>query len=94
MNNAHLSPYPWMMRALETEISRIKMLVFYLNITKMTDYRKKGTLRYSDNRLRRGKMSRFSKTAVIGASLECPIPVLVNSDQKNIIKHAICVLIH
>ncbi|KAI3469315.1 hypothetical protein Pfo_025978 [Paulownia fortunei] len=41
-NDTHLGPYPWMMRALESVISKMKTPVFYLNITKMTDYRKDG----------------------------------------------------
>ncbi|KMT16498.1 hypothetical protein BVRB_3g047970 [Beta vulgaris subsp. vulgaris] len=36
----YLKPYPWMMRSLESIISKMKTPVMYLNITKMTDYRK------------------------------------------------------
>ncbi|KAL2229701.1 protein trichome birefringence-like 4 [Sesamum indicum] len=41
-NETHLAPYPWMMVALESVISKMKTPVFFLNITKMTDYRKDG----------------------------------------------------
>ncbi|PIN19233.1 hypothetical protein CDL12_08086 [Handroanthus impetiginosus] len=41
-NEAHLAPYPWMMRVLESVLSQMKTKVIYLNITKMTDYRKDG----------------------------------------------------
>ncbi|KAL0388859.1 UNVERIFIED_CONTAM: protein trichome birefringence-like 4 [Sesamum radiatum] len=41
-NETHLAPYPWMMIALESVISKMKTPVFFLNITKMTDYRKDG----------------------------------------------------
>ncbi|EYU44005.1 hypothetical protein MIMGU_mgv1a026273mg [Erythranthe guttata] len=41
-NETQLSPYPWMMRALESVLMKMKTPVFYLNITKMTDYRKDG----------------------------------------------------
>ncbi|KAG8370491.1 hypothetical protein BUALT_Bualt14G0122300 [Buddleja alternifolia] len=41
-NETQLSPYPWMMRALESVLSKMKTRVVYLNITKMTDYRKDG----------------------------------------------------
>ncbi|KAJ4848404.1 Protein trichome birefringence-like 4 [Turnera subulata] len=41
-NESHLAPYPWMMSILESVISEMKTPVFYLNITKMTDYRKDG----------------------------------------------------
>ncbi|XP_022868741.1 protein trichome birefringence-like 4 [Olea europaea var. sylvestris] len=42
MNDTYLAPYPWMMRVLESVISEMKTPVIYLNITKMTDYRKDG----------------------------------------------------
>lgn len=41
-DDAYLAPYPWMMSVLESVISEMKTPVFYLNITKMTDYRKDG----------------------------------------------------
>ncbi|KAF5941513.1 hypothetical protein HYC85_019155 [Camellia sinensis] len=41
-NDAYLVPYPWMMSVLESVIAEMKTPVFYLNITKMTDYRKDG----------------------------------------------------
>ncbi|XP_059291053.1 protein trichome birefringence-like 4 [Lycium ferocissimum] len=41
-NETQLAPYPWMMRVLESVISEMKTPVVYLNITKMTDYRKEG----------------------------------------------------
>ncbi|XP_012084027.1 protein trichome birefringence-like 4 [Jatropha curcas] len=41
-NGSDLAPYPWMMSILESVISEMKTPVFYLNITKMTDYRKDG----------------------------------------------------
>lgn len=37
-----LSGYPWMNRILESVISEMKVPVFYLNVTRMTDYRKDG----------------------------------------------------
>ncbi|KMT16499.1 hypothetical protein BVRB_3g047980 [Beta vulgaris subsp. vulgaris] len=37
-----LTPYPWLMQTLETVISEMKTPVSYLNITKLTDYRKDG----------------------------------------------------
>ncbi|KAK9086328.1 hypothetical protein Syun_028722 [Stephania yunnanensis] len=40
--DAHLSPYPQMMNILESVLEKMKTPVFYLNITKMTDYRKDG----------------------------------------------------
>ncbi|KAL3348091.1 hypothetical protein AABB24_021641 [Solanum stoloniferum] len=42
INETQLGPYPWMMRVLESVISEMKTPVVYLNITKMTDYRKEG----------------------------------------------------
>ncbi|XP_074319089.1 protein trichome birefringence-like 4 [Silene latifolia] len=39
-NDSFLAPYPWMMRTLESVISKMKTPVVYLNITKMTGYRK------------------------------------------------------
>ncbi|KAL3812293.1 hypothetical protein ACJIZ3_013561 [Penstemon smallii] len=41
-NETQLGPYPWMMRALESVLLEMKTNVFYLNISKMTDYRKEG----------------------------------------------------
>ncbi|MBA0780372.1 hypothetical protein Gotri_004479 [Gossypium trilobum] len=41
-NETSLAPYPWMMSILESVISEMKTPVFYLNITKMTAYRKDG----------------------------------------------------
>ncbi|CAA3031815.1 trichome birefringence-like 4 [Olea europaea subsp. europaea] len=41
-NDTFLSPYPWMTKVQESVISEMKSPVFYLNITKMTDYRKDG----------------------------------------------------
>ncbi|KAI5650890.1 hypothetical protein M9H77_36895 [Catharanthus roseus] len=41
-NETYLSPYPWMMSILESIIAEMKTPVFYLNITRMTDYRKDG----------------------------------------------------
>ncbi|XWS14159.1 hypothetical protein CRYUN_Cryun36dG0099800 [Craigia yunnanensis] len=41
-NETSLAPYPWMMSILESVIAEMKTPVFYLNITKMTDYRKDG----------------------------------------------------
>lgn len=41
-NDTFLAEYPWMMSVLESVIEEMKTPVFYLNITKMTDYRKDG----------------------------------------------------
>ncbi|XVF62498.1 hypothetical protein PTKIN_Ptkin09bG0012800 [Pterospermum kingtungense] len=41
-NETGLAPYPWMMSTLESVISEMRTPVFYLNITKMTAYRKDG----------------------------------------------------
>ncbi|XP_031111884.1 protein trichome birefringence-like 4 [Ipomoea triloba] len=41
-NESHLGPYPWMMRVLESVIAEMKTPVLYLNISRMTDYRKDG----------------------------------------------------
>ncbi|KAH7511421.1 hypothetical protein ACOSP7_007216 [Xanthoceras sorbifolium] len=41
-NDSSIAPYPWMMRILESVIAEMKTPVFYLNITKMTDYRQDG----------------------------------------------------
>ncbi|KAL3505660.1 hypothetical protein ACH5RR_031042 [Cinchona calisaya] len=41
-NDTYLSPYPWMMRIIESVIAEMKTPAFFLNITKMTDYRKDG----------------------------------------------------
>ncbi|GAV91411.1 PC-Esterase domain-containing protein/PMR5N domain-containing protein [Cephalotus follicularis] len=38
----YYAPYPWMMSILESVIAEMKTPIFYLNITKMTDYRKDG----------------------------------------------------
>ncbi|GFQ02544.1 protein trichome birefringence-like 4 [Phtheirospermum japonicum] len=101
MDNAHLGPYPSMMRALETEISRMRMPVFYLNITKMTYYRKKGHPSIFEELASTRKDGSFFQDCshwclprVPDSWNELLYAVLVNSDQKNIIKHVICVLIH
>ncbi|KAK9672987.1 hypothetical protein RND81_12G138800 [Saponaria officinalis] len=39
-NESYLAPYPWMMSTLESVISKMNTPVVYLNITKMTGYRK------------------------------------------------------
>uniref|UniRef100_A0A6N2LR24 Uncharacterized protein n=1 Tax=Salix viminalis TaxID=40686 RepID=A0A6N2LR24_SALVM len=41
-NDTQLKPYPLMMKILESVISEMKTPVFYLNITRMTGYRKDG----------------------------------------------------
>ncbi|XVE82235.1 hypothetical protein DITRI_Ditri15bG0131600 [Diplodiscus trichospermus] len=41
-NEKSLAPYPWMMSVLESVLADMKTPVFYLNITKMTAYRKDG----------------------------------------------------
>ena len=41
-NESYLAAYPWTMSILESVISEMKTPVFYLNVTKMTDYRKDG----------------------------------------------------
>lgn len=41
-DDKYLAAYPWMMKILESVISKMKTPVVYLNITKMTDYRKDG----------------------------------------------------
>ncbi|KAL8121524.1 hypothetical protein AgCh_018306 [Apium graveolens] len=41
-NDTFLAEYPWMMSVLESVIEEMRTPVFYLNITKMTDYRKDG----------------------------------------------------
>ncbi|KAF9677240.1 hypothetical protein SADUNF_Sadunf08G0087400 [Salix dunnii] len=41
-NDTQLKPYPMMMKILESVISEMKTPVFYLNITRMTGYRKDG----------------------------------------------------
>lgn len=41
-NDTLLKPYPLMMKILESVISEMKTPVFYLNITRMTGYRKDG----------------------------------------------------
>ncbi|KAF9619979.1 hypothetical protein IFM89_010595 [Coptis chinensis] len=41
-NVTHLARYPWMMDILESVIREMKTPVFYLNVTRMTDYRKDG----------------------------------------------------
>ncbi|GFP99628.1 protein trichome birefringence-like 4 [Phtheirospermum japonicum] len=92
MNDAHLGPYPWMMRALETEISRMKTPVFYLNITKMTDYRKDGhpsIFRQSAPTRKNGSFfqdcSHWCLPGVPDSWNELLYAVLVNSDQKNLV---------
>lgn len=39
-NENYLSPYPWKMKVLESVLAGMKTRVSYLNITRMTDYRK------------------------------------------------------
>ncbi|XP_047333968.1 protein trichome birefringence-like 4 [Impatiens glandulifera] len=41
-NDSFLGPYPWMMNVLESVMSGMKTPVSYLNITRMTGYRKDG----------------------------------------------------
>ncbi|KAL2470290.1 Protein trichome birefringence-like 4 [Abeliophyllum distichum] len=41
-NDTYLAPYPWMTKVQELVISDMKTPVFFLNVTKMTDYRKDG----------------------------------------------------
>ncbi|XP_004502134.1 protein trichome birefringence-like 4 [Cicer arietinum] len=41
-NESYLGAYPWTMGIVEEVIAEMKTPVFYLNITKMTDYRKDG----------------------------------------------------
>ncbi|KAK2644909.1 hypothetical protein Ddye_020104 [Dipteronia dyeriana] len=41
-NESSIASYPWMMGILESVIAEMKTPVFYLNITKMTDYRQDG----------------------------------------------------
>lgn len=41
-NEDYMAHYPWMMKILESVIAEMKTPVFYLNITKMTDYRQDG----------------------------------------------------
>ncbi|KAF8387793.1 hypothetical protein HHK36_026449 [Tetracentron sinense] len=41
-NDTYLAPDPWMANILESVIANMKTPVFYLNITRMTDYRKDG----------------------------------------------------
>ncbi|KAJ1383291.1 PMR5 N-terminal domain [Sesbania bispinosa] len=41
-NESYLAAYPWTMSIVEAVIAEMKTPVFYLNITKMTDYRKDG----------------------------------------------------
>lgn len=42
MNDTYIASYPWMMSVLESVLKEMKTPVFYMNITKMTDYRKDG----------------------------------------------------
>lgn len=42
MNDTYIASYPWMMSVLESVLDEMKTSVFYMNITKMTDYRKDG----------------------------------------------------
>lgn len=39
-NETYLSSYPWKMNVLETILKGMKTRISYLNITRMTDYRK------------------------------------------------------
>ncbi|KAL2459308.1 protein trichome birefringence-like [Forsythia ovata] len=41
-NDTYLAPYPWMTKVQQFVISDMNTPVFYLNVTKMTDYRKDG----------------------------------------------------
>ncbi|XP_010268038.1 PREDICTED: protein trichome birefringence-like 4 [Nelumbo nucifera] len=41
-NSSYLAPYPQMMNILESVIREMRTPVFYLNVTRMTDYRKDG----------------------------------------------------
>ncbi|KAJ0035331.1 hypothetical protein Pint_24396 [Pistacia integerrima] len=41
-NENYMAHYPWMMKILESVIAEMKTPVFYLNITKMSDYRQDG----------------------------------------------------
>ncbi|KAJ8448533.1 hypothetical protein Cgig2_012177 [Carnegiea gigantea] len=41
-NDTYLLPYPWKMQAFEKVIKGMKTPISYLNVTKMTDYRKDG----------------------------------------------------
>lgn len=41
-SDTYIATYPWMMRVLESVIAEMKTPVFYLNITRMTDYRQDG----------------------------------------------------
>jgi len=41
-NDTYLLPYPWKMRVFEKVIKGMKTPISYLNVTKMTDYRKDG----------------------------------------------------
>ncbi|KAL3626578.1 Protein trichome birefringence-like 4 [Castilleja foliolosa] len=91
-NDAHLGPYPWMMRVLETEISRMKTPVFYLNITKMTDYRKDGhpsIFRQPAPTRKNGSFfqdcSHWCLPGVPDSWNELLYAVLVKSDKKNLV---------
>ncbi|MED6206091.1 Protein trichome birefringence-like 4 [Stylosanthes scabra] len=53
-NESYLGEYPWTMRILESVISEMKTPVFYLNITKMTDYRKDGHPSINNNNNNKG----------------------------------------
>lgn len=41
-NDSYLLPYPWKMKVVEEVIKGMKVPVSYLNVTKLTDYRKDG----------------------------------------------------
>lgn len=41
-NDTYISSYPWMMSVLESVLDEMRTPVFYMNVTKMTDYRKDG----------------------------------------------------
>lgn len=58
-NESHLAPYPWMMRVLESVIAEMKTPVLYLNISRMTDYRKDGhpSIFKQSKKQRRAKMT-------------------------------------
>lgn len=42
LNDTYIASYPWMMSVLESVIEEMKTPVYFMNITKMTDYRKDG----------------------------------------------------
>ncbi|XP_061349152.1 protein trichome birefringence-like 4 [Gastrolobium bilobum] len=54
-NESYLAAYPWTMKIVESVIAEMKTPVFYLNITKMTDYRKDGhPSRYRERGVNKG----------------------------------------